>query len=144
MAFELYEWRGRFGREGLTYGLRLELLELLRPHVRLKSPFQISERDDAGEPAEASEATRIKDLVHWEIVLGSSEVHETLGELKSNDRWVAALPELLTNLTSLLLEALDLMRQLIDVQSPHHPLPRREGRPCRHTGHEAPGLRSQQ
>jgi hypothetical protein len=112
MGYELYDWQARFSREGMTYGLRLELLELLRPHVKLRSPIRISERVEIGEPTTSKEPTRIKDLVDWEIVLGTSEVHEILRTLNNNPQWLAALPELLPGLTSLLLEALDLMRQL--------------------------------
>jgi hypothetical protein len=39
-------------------------------------------------------------------------VHDILGALRQNSTWKKCLPELLPHLTSLLLEALDLMRQL--------------------------------
>jgi hypothetical protein len=112
MGYELYDWQARFIREGMTYGLRLELLELLKPHVKLKSPFRIAEHVEIGEPPTSKEPPRIKDLVDWEIVLGTSGVHEILGNLNKNPKWPAALTGLLPGLTSLLLEALDLMRQL--------------------------------
>jgi hypothetical protein len=112
MGYELYDWTARFNHEGLTYGLRIELIELLRPHVKLKSAFQASERDELGEPTRSNAPVRIKDLVDWEIVLETTEVHEILGTLQKNHRWLDALPELLPSLSSLLLEALDLMRQL--------------------------------
>jgi hypothetical protein len=112
MSYELYEWHARFSQEGPTYGLRLELLELLRPYVKLKSPFRISEAVETGETAEPNEWARIRDLVDWEIVLRASEVHDSLGAFKDDSRWNEILRELLPNLTSLLLEALDLMRQL--------------------------------
>lgn len=112
MSYDLYDWQARFSQEGLTYGLRLELLELLRPYVRLKSPFRISELVEAGGATRSEEATEVKDLVDWEIILGASDVHETLGTLRNSPQWDAALIELLPSLTSLLLEALDLMRQL--------------------------------
>ncbi len=112
MSYKLYEWQARFSQEGLTYGLQLELLELLTPYVKLKSPFKIPELVESGESTKSEERKRIKDLVDWEIVLGVSEVHEGLGTIKNSSKWNALLLELLPSLTSLLLEALDLMRQL--------------------------------
>jgi hypothetical protein len=112
MGYELYDWQTRFAHDGLTYGLRLELLQLLRPHVRLKAPFRLSEHNGPDVSASSESPTRIKDLVDWEIVLRASDVHEVLGTLGQNPRWQQALPELLPDLTSLLREALDLMRQL--------------------------------
>jgi hypothetical protein len=112
MGFELFEWVNRFTHEGLTYGLRVQLLELLKPHVRLKAPFQLSEHNEVGELTSSQAPTRIKDLVDWEIVLGTSEVHEFIGPLASNDLWQKALPDLLPSFTSLLRDALDLRQQL--------------------------------
>jgi hypothetical protein len=112
MADEFYDWQARFNRDGMTYGLRLELLELLRPHVTLKAPFRISPRDEAGESTSSTDTIRIQDLVEWEIVLGTDDPHEILGALRNNAQWLGALPDLLPSLTSLLREALDLMRLL--------------------------------
>jgi hypothetical protein len=87
-------------------------LELLRPHVKVRLPISFFEHDELGESATKTEATRIKDLVDWEIVLGASDAHEILAPLRSSPRWRQSLPDLLSGVTSLLLEALDLMRQL--------------------------------
>ncbi len=112
MAIELYDWQARFNREGLTYGLRLELLELLRPHVKFKAPIRLSDHAELGEPSNSDGEPRIKDLVDWEIVLGANDVHDALRTLHQSNLWQEALSGLLPDLTSLLREALDLMRQL--------------------------------
>jgi hypothetical protein len=108
----LYEWQARFLKEGMTYGLRLELFELLKPYVQIRLPFQISERGETGELATSGAPNRIQDVVNWDIVLGASDPHEVIGTLKDNSQWLGALPDILSNLASLLLDALDLMREL--------------------------------
>ena len=119
MGFELYNWQSRFAKEGLTYGLRSELLELLKPLVRLRPPFHFSEPAEISVQTEPEEPKRIKDIVDWEIVLGTDEVHDVLGVIKNDPQWRSALVDLLPSLTSLLLEALELMRTLqgADAQS---------------------------
>lgn len=79
MSYEFYEWRARFGREGLTYGLRSELLELLKPYVALRSPIRLPEATEAT----SEEPGSMQDLVDWEIVLGGTEAHEALKDLKN-------------------------------------------------------------
>lgn len=105
--FDLYRWRDRFKRDGLTTTLRLELRETLTPRVSLRDPFRWpdDERESTG-PA------RIKDLVEWEIVLSTDHVHSSLRDLPKDERWTAALPELLPDFSALLRDALDLMREL--------------------------------
>lgn len=105
--FDLYRWRDRFKRDGLTTSLRLELRETLTPRVSLREPFHWpAEGEDSREPE------RIKELVEWEIVLSTDHVHSSLRDLPKDDRWTAALPELLSNFSALLRDALDLMREL--------------------------------
>lgn len=105
--FDLYRWRDRFKRDGLTATLRLELREMLTPRVSLREPFRWPAED-----GEAREPKRIKDLVEWEIVLSTDHVHASLRELPKDERWNAALPELLPDVSALLRDALDLMREL--------------------------------
>jgi hypothetical protein len=105
--FDLYRWRDRFKRDGLTATLRLELREMLTPRVSLSEPF--------GWPAEEGESRepeRIKDLVEWEIVLSTDDVHSSLRDLPRDERWTAALPGLLSDVSALLRDTLDLMREL--------------------------------
>ncbi|RRJ34457.1 hypothetical protein EIL82_03730 [Pandoraea apista] len=103
----LFRWRDRFTRDGLTSSLRLELREMLAPRVSLRQPFRWGEeREDAGEPQ------GLKDLIDWEIVLSADHVHSTLNDLAQSPGWRAALPDLLDDMQSLLRDALDLMCEL--------------------------------
>lgn len=105
--FDLYRWRDRFNRDGLTATLRLELREILTPRVFLREPFGWpSDEKDAGEPQ------RLKALVDWEVVLSTEHVQSGLQDQRGDERWTAALPELLQDFTTLLRDALDLMREL--------------------------------
>lgn len=105
--FDLFRWQDRFKRDGLTATLRLELREMLTPRVSLREP--------SGWPTgngEGQEPERIKDLVQWEVVLSADHVHSSLRELPRDERWYAALPDLLSDASTLLRDALDLMREL--------------------------------
>jgi len=105
--FDLYRWRDRFKRDGLTPTLRLELREMLAPRVSLREPFRWPTED-----GEASKQERIKELVEWEIVLSTDHIHSSLRDLLRNERWKATLPELLSDVSALLRDVLDLMREL--------------------------------
>lgn len=104
---DLYQWRAHFKRDGLTPSLRLELREMLTPRVSLREPFRWPVED-----GETREPERIKDLVEWEIVLSTDHVHSSLRDLPKDERWATVLPELLSDATALLRDALDLMREL--------------------------------
>lgn len=102
--FDLYRWHDHFKREGLTVSLRLELRNILTPRVTLREPFR--RPTDGGE---AAPPQGIRDLVQWEIVLSTEDVHAVLRDLAKDKRWTAVLPELLPDFTMLLRDALDLM-----------------------------------
>jgi len=104
---DLYRWKGRLKREGLTTTLRLELRELLAPKVVLKKPFRWGEDDSSN----ADEPTRIKQLVDWELALAVDHVNSTLRDL-ADEPWKSALPHLLEDFQQLLRDALDLLREL--------------------------------
>ena len=104
---DLYRWRDRFRRDGLTTSLRLELREMLTPRISLREPFRWP-----AEGGEGREPTRIKDLFECEIVLSTDHVHSSLRELPKDVRWTSVLPELLSDFSALLRDALDLMRTL--------------------------------
>lgn len=107
LRHSLYRWRDRFERDGLTTTLRLELRETLTPRLSLREPFHWpAENGDGQEP------TRIKDLVEWKLVLSTDHVHSSLRDLPKDERWAAALPELLSDFSALLRDALDLKREL--------------------------------
>lgn len=103
---DLYRWKSRLKREGLTATVRLELRELLSPKVRLSKPFRWGE-----EPASTDEPTRLRQLVDWELVLAADHVHSALRDL-ADAQWQAALPALLEDMQLLLRDALDLLREL--------------------------------
>lgn len=105
--FDLYRWRGRFKRDGLTTTLRLELREMLTPRVSLREPFSLPAED-----GDSHEPRHMKDLVEWEITLSTDHVHTGLRDLPTDARWAEALPELLADVSGLLRDALDLMREL--------------------------------
>jgi SIR2-like domain len=112
----LYDWGEHLKRNGLTATLRLQLRDLLSPRVRLREPFLM--RGGHGQDAIGA-PTRVKDLVDWEIVLGTDHVHSTLRDLAKNAPWQEALSELLSDATGLLRDALDLMRELGGIEDRH-------------------------
>ena len=81
---------------------------MLRPCVSLRAPFQwpFGEDEDEEEPGD------IRQLVEWEIVLSTSQVHGALRELEGSEGWTAAQATLLNDVTGLLRDTLDLMRAL--------------------------------
>ena len=108
--FSFTRWRKHFRRDGLTPSLRLELRKMLTPRIALSKPLPWpATEEETGEPE------RIEDLVNWEIVLSTDGVHSNLNDLSNNKRWRAALPELLSDFSALLRDALDLRRELGDV-----------------------------
>lgn len=103
----LFEWRSRLKRDGLSTALRLELRKILAPKVTLREPF----RWDLEESLSGGEPTRIKQLVDWELELAADHVRSAVRDL-SDSRWQSALPSLLDDFQHLLLDALDLLREL--------------------------------
>ncbi len=103
----LHFWKDRFKRDGLTTTLRLELRECLTPRISLHKPINLRAKvDDDREPQQ------IHDLVGWEIELFANNVLYDLEELARDKRWIEASSELLIEFSSLLRDALDLMREL--------------------------------
>lgn len=103
---DLYHWKRRLKREGLTTTMRLELRELLAPQVALKRPFRWDEEEES-----ADEPTYLRQLVDWELVLTADHVHSALRDL-ADEQWTSALPQLLEDFQQLLRDALDLLREL--------------------------------
>lgn len=112
----LYNWRDQFRHDGLTASVRFALREILKPCLSLREPFRWSGEEDDGEVQD-----RIKNIVEWEVVLASDHVHSGLRDLPKDERWTAALPELLDDFSGLLRDALDLMCELggVDSESDH-------------------------
>lgn len=103
---DLYMWQQRLKRDGFSTTLRLELRDLLSPRITLRKPMRWGQ-----DTAPSVEPTRVRHLVDWELVLVADHVHSALRDL-SSDAWRAALPKLLDDLQILLLDALDLLREL--------------------------------
>lgn len=106
--FNFYRWNKRLKRDGLTTILRLELRKLLAPKVALKAPFQWDDVDES-----KGEATHLRQLVEWELVLTADHVHAALRD-NQGEHWTSALPLLLEDFQQLLRDALDLLRELDD------------------------------
>ena len=104
---DIFRWRHRFERCGLTAALRLELRDMLTPRVSLREPLRWDRnREDYDRPV------RLKDLVDWEIVLSIDNAPSALKELHQSRRWREALPDLLDDFSVLLRDAMDLTREL--------------------------------
>lgn len=103
---DLYRWKDRLKRDGMTATLRLELRELLSPKVTLKKPFHWGAEEESTE-----EPTRIKQMVDWELVLAADHVNSSLRDL-ADEHLHVALPALLDDFQQLLRDALDLLREL--------------------------------
>lgn len=107
--FDLYGWAKRLQTQGYSSGLRLELISLLRPHVQLSRPLGLGE-EAVGIAADAP--VKIRDLVNWEVVLGTDYVRDALRPLFDSAAWRTVLRECLPDFTALLRDTLDLMREL--------------------------------
>jgi hypothetical protein len=107
---DLYRWKDRLKRDGMTIALRLELRELLSPQIALKKPFRwplnSEETEETGDPE------RLKQLVDWELVLATDHVYSSIKDLADADNWREALPFLLDDFQQLLRDALDLLCEL--------------------------------
>lgn len=103
---DLYPWKDRLKREGVTATLRLELRELLAPQIVLTKPFHWGQ-----EVGNAEEPTQIKQLVDWELVLVADHVYSVFQDLEDEYR-ESVLPLLLEDFQQSLRDALDLMREL--------------------------------
>ena len=104
---DLYRWQEHFQRDGLTATLRLELREILTPRISLREPlYRPAEERGPVQPE------RIKDLVDWEVVLSTDHVHSGLRDLSKDEHWTDILPELLSDVSALLCDALGLMQEL--------------------------------
>jgi SIR2-like domain len=106
---ELYSWKTKLDRDGLTTTLRFELRELLAPKIKLKNPLRYFWGED-----DATEITRenIKRFIDWDVVLAADNLKYYLKDLQKLAAWPEIVPELLSDIQQLLLDALDLQREL--------------------------------
>lgn len=106
-GFHFYQWCDQFQRDGLTASLRLDLKQMLTPRVVLREPFRLPEED-----GNVPEATRIRDLVSYKIVLSIDHTHTCIRDLSKKERWTSALPDLLADFSALLRDVMDLKKEL--------------------------------
>ncbi|KZX58228.1 hypothetical protein A3709_01825 [Halioglobus sp. HI00S01] len=107
--FDLYSWKSRFVSEGLSVSLRFELRRLLTPLISVREPLSLYDEDRV----EGEE--RMSDLVNWEIELSTRHVHHGFEELEGNAGWQRALPTLLDDFASLLMDCMMLMHEVGDI-----------------------------
>ena len=103
----IFHWRSRLERDGLTTALRLQLRDMLTPQVSLREPFLWDQ-----DPEDSTRPQRLKDLVDWRIVLSIDDAHSALAHLRESSRWSEVLPELLEDFGALLRDAMDLAHEL--------------------------------
>ncbi|GGP28118.1 anti-phage defense-associated sirtuin Dsr1 [Silvimonas amylolytica] len=103
---DIYRWKERLKRDGLTTTLRLEFREVLAPKLTIRAPFRLVEEQDS-----SSEPGRLRHLVDWELVLNADHVKVTLFD-SADAGWADALPALLDDIELLLRDALDLLHEL--------------------------------
>ncbi len=104
---DIDSWSNKFKRDGFSASLKIELREMLTPRVNISNLPPWREKGSS-----STEPKKISDLVDWEVVLSSDDVHSNIMEISQNEDWNDALPELLRDFTLLLRDALDLTRDL--------------------------------
>ena len=102
----LSRWVDHLKRDGLTVSLRMKLREFLSPMIALRRPFRWP--DELVKPDSSEHSRHIPD---WELVLAADDVQSVIGD-RADEHWRGALPVLLDDLQQLLLDALDLLREL--------------------------------
>lgn len=106
---ELYNWIKQLEHQGaLTSSLRVRLRHLLAPRVTFKPKFRMAEVDEDTE----SDSGRIREIVDFDLHLGTEYVHTALREASSKSSWEVARAELLSDFTDLLRDAMDVLRDL--------------------------------
>ncbi|MFH3480695.1 anti-phage defense-associated sirtuin Dsr1 [Xanthobacter variabilis] len=110
MHFDIYSWVKRLKRSGLTALLRMQMREILSPRVRIRAPYRYSDENEDREDGGAHQ--RADQLVEWELVLAANHVHTALRDIGKSTEWHNALPNLLSDATELLFDAMDIMREL--------------------------------
>lgn len=110
----LYRWRDQFQRDGLTASVRLVLRKILTPCLSFYEQYNWG-----GEDQDALAQDDIAGIVGWEVVLTTDHIHSQLRDMSKNEHWIAALPQLLNDFSTLLGDALDLMRHLGGASDEH-------------------------
>jgi hypothetical protein len=114
-AYNFYGWLQLFESQGMSWIVRHQLQKYLAPKLTLHKPYWGS--------ASLTGAQRRSEIVGWELTLTAEYVSLVLKELREKPEWRAALPSLLPNFTSLLMDAVSLTELLKDdngYDSPTH------------------------
>ena len=109
--FDMRDWGEKLQNEGLSVPLRLQLREILSPHVIIgeKIAWDGIEQPMPATPQCAS------DIFSCHLNVGVRDKHVVMVHNKDNPRWREVLPRLLDDFTALLRDALDIMRELKEV-----------------------------
>src|SRR6218665_1063245 len=106
-SLDLYNWKDRFERDGLSATLRLELRKLLAPMIALEWSFRRGDENAAVEsPGGLNQPPNQK------LVLAADHAHDALQDLADDEHWQQALPALLDEFQQLLCDALGLLREI--------------------------------
>lgn len=106
---DLYIWKKRVIRDGLTASLRMELRRLLAPQISVRKSFLKEFTGDQN-----TESLSIERMFDCELDLKSENVHSVMinEATKSNGKWMSVLVQLLDEFQLLLHDALDLLHEL--------------------------------
>lgn len=110
-----FEWISKFKHGGWSVGLRMELRDLLQPLVHFREAFHSEAVREPGDDNEKTPAhiPRINDYVNWEIKLRAGEnFNHFIADLKKMPEWSQAVVDCLSDFTTCLRDALDLMAEL--------------------------------
>ena len=105
LELDLYQWKDRLKRDGLTTTTRREFRRVLSPKIAIRKPF----RWPKGEEDEAQENTKPLD---WELTLAADHAHSAIKDVENLGNWGEYLPALFNDIEQLLREALDLSAEL--------------------------------
>ena len=104
---DLYRWKDRVNRDGLTTTLRLQLRELLAPRLRFRPRFRLEESEEP-----PRDPRLLSELVRWELVLAADYAGSTWAELKDLAAIQENSPVLLNEFQALLRDALDIFSEI--------------------------------
>ena len=107
----LYSWKKRLKRDGLTATLRLQLREILAPQVILRKPYSWSEDVENSNSSET-----MRQLVDWELVLATDHPRSAIKDT-SDELWQSVLPQLVGDLQQLLLDALSIFGEMGEAEN---------------------------
>ncbi|HBT96860.1 MAG TPA: hypothetical protein DEB25_04095, partial [Desulfobulbaceae bacterium] len=118
----MYGWKPALAADGsLTTASRLRLRELLAPKVRFEKALNLDIFYQDQQPSN-SESSNLRKVLSWEVVLSGDGIHPYFRDhLKDKTRWFATLPHLVDDFQQLLLDALDLLRELGDANEQMDP-----------------------